>query len=637
MHLVPFIRQVLLLTKPYRLRFALGILAGILAGVAAPLLIVSVKLAITAVFPDSPEVAGGDLMKNMAPFLRRWLEHLPSAIIHPDLTSPNVRVLAIAAVPTAMFLRGFFTYLNIYLMNWVAIRSVNDLRAKLFRHLLSLSSSFFSDNSTGSLMAHLNAAATLQTLIGSALVVIFKEPISLIATFGVLVFAYPSMSLLAFTVLPVTLVPFIIYARKVRKSSAAMQQQVTEQSKLVHETLTGYRIVKAYNLEDTVEKEFVKTSNASLNHAMRVLRAAELPGPLIEFLGSVCVAVLLVYASRYAKGMNASDLLTFILGIFSLYQPIKAVLRLHTTTEAAEATTNYMFKVLATPSAITEPAKPKALAAAGKDVHFDHITFSYGEKSVLHDIDLTVKSGQVVALVGGSGAGKTTLTNLLLRFYDPQQGTVRIGDTDIRDVASGELRRQIAVVTQETILFNDTVRRNIELGRPGASEEEIVLAAKHAYAHDFTNAKEEGYQTVIGEKGISLSGGQRQRVAIARAIVKDAPILILDEAMSALDTESERLVQIALDGLMKGRTTICIAHRLSTIQNADVIVVMDQGRIVEKGRHAELLAKNGYYRRLYELQFRDEPDAKVDAPPNNNQAGPATDYPDNTDGEEPKK
>ncbi len=261
-----------------------------------------------------------------------------------------------------------------------------------------------------------------------------------------------------------------------------------------------------------------------------------------------------------------------------------------------------MFELLDIQNNIPEPARPKPLAAAGADIQFDNISFSYDSKINLQDIQLTVKAGQMVALVGASGSGKTTITNLLLRFYDPQKGAVRIGGTDIREVSTRDLRSQIAVVTQETVLFNDTIRRNIELGRPGATNEEIEAAARHAHAHEFIMENPQGYDLVIGEKGVSLSGGQRQRIAIARAILRNAPILILDEATSALDSQSERAVQDALEELMHGRTTICVAHRLSTIQKADVIVVLAQGRIVETGRHVDLLGRNGAYRKLHEFQ-----------------------------------
>jgi len=286
-----------------------------------------------------------------------------------------------------------------------------------------------------------------------------------------------------------------------------------------------------------------------------------------------------------------------------MYQPIKTLVRLHNQINQAAAASQHVFDLLQLERSVTEPAHPVPLHAAGADLRFENIHFAYGQRPVLRGIDLKVQAGQFVALVGSSGAGKTSLANLLLRFYDPQRGVIWVGDTDIRRVGIKDLRRQIALVTQEIILFNDTIRNNISLGRPGATEMEIEAAARHAHALEFIREKAHGFDTVVGEKGALLSAGQRQRLAIARAILKDAPILVLDEATSSLDTESERAVQAALERLMQGRTTICIAHRLSTIQNADLIVVLDAGRIAETGRHEDLLRARGLYAKLYELQF----------------------------------
>jgi subfamily B ATP-binding cassette protein MsbA len=301
--------------------------------------------------------------------------------------------------------------------------------------------------------------------------------------------------------------------------------------------------------------------------------------------------------------VSQKDFLLFIGSFFYMYQPLKNLTRLSSQIVQARAASERVFELLATKTTVPEPANPKPLKSAGAEIEFDHVKFSYGDKPALHDIHLQIKPGQLVALVGASGSGKTTLANLLLRFYDPTKGAIRIGGTDLRDVTTRDLRDQIAVVTQEVILFNETVRKNIELGRPGATNDEIIAAAKHAYAYDFVMDKPRGFDTVVGEKGVLISGGQRQRLAIARAVVRNAPILILDEATSALDTESERAVQAALDELMKGRTTLCIAHRLSTILHADVIVVMVEGKIVEQGHHEELMKRDGVYRKLYELQF----------------------------------
>jgi subfamily B ATP-binding cassette protein MsbA len=338
---------------------------------------------------------------------------------------------------------------------------------------------------------------------------------------------------------------------------------------------------------------------------MRIVRAGEITGPLIEFFGACGIALLLAYLIYLSKSQPSPiHFLQLIGSIFYMYGPMKNLTRLQNNIVQARAASERAFTLLDEQNTVPEPVRPRLLKAAGADIHFDHVDFSYGEKPVLRDIDLRIRPGQLVALVGSSGAGKTTLANLLLRFYDPTHGAIRIGGTDIREFATRDLRNQIAVVTQETILFNDTIHRNIELGRPGATNEEIIAAARHAHAYDFITQKPEGFDAVIGEKGVTLSGGQRQRLAIARAVLRNAPILILDEATSALDTESERAVQAALDALMHGRTTLCIAHRLSTILHADLIVVLDHGRIVETGRHAELVQRGGIYQKLYELQFK---------------------------------
>ena len=433
-----------------------------------------------------------------------------------------------------------------------------------------------------------------------------KDPVTILCLLGYQLTMQPMLTLVSVVVFPVCLVPIIIYGRKVRKSARAVQEHNAELTNLMHESFTGNRVIKAYNLEATVIEQFRATTRKYVSQMMRVIRSNEIPSQLMEFFGAAGIALVFIYVQQLPKDQQpkASDFFTFILSIVIIYPPIKALTRLHNQLHQARAASERVFVLLATKNSMPEPAQPKMLHASHADIEFQNLDFNYGEKSVLRGINLTVKAGQLVALVGASGSGKTTLANLLLRFYDPTRGVIKIGGVDLRDVSTRDLRNQIAVVAQENILFNDTIRRNIELGRLGATNDEIVAAAKHAYAYEFIMQKPEGFDAVIGEKGVSLSGGQRQRLAIARAVLKNAPILVLDEATSALDTESERAVQSALDELMKGRTTICIAHRLSTILHADVIIVLDQGRIVETGRHAELIQRGGIYQKLYELQFQ---------------------------------
>jgi subfamily B ATP-binding cassette protein MsbA len=431
-----------------------------------------------------------------------------------------------------------------------------------------------------------------------------KDPATLIGLVVLLLWKEPKLTCLSLVVMPLCVIPVVIYGRKARRSARGMQTQFAELSSVMAEAFSGNRIIKAYNLERTVVEQFRTTSAKVVGLYMRIVRASETPGPLLETFGAIGIALVFLYLALQNNHTDPSDFLAMLLAMFSMYRPIKQLARLQNNLLQAQAASQRVFELLETQSSISEPANPKPLKAAGAEVTFDHLEFAYGEKTVIKDVNLTVKAGQLVALVGASGSGKTTLTNLLLRFYDPQKGAVRIGGIDIREVSTRDLRSQIAVVTQETILFDDSIRNNIALGRPGASESDIIEAAKHAHAHEFIVENSEGYGTVVGEKGVKLSGGQRQRLAIARAVIKDAPILILDEATSALDTESERAVQSALDELMKGRTTLCIAHRFSTILHADVIVVMDQGRIVETGPHDELVKLGGVYKKLYDLQFQ---------------------------------
>jgi subfamily B ATP-binding cassette protein MsbA len=452
-------------------------------------------------------------------------------------------------------------------------------------------------------MSRINSdTMALQNTITGTLAVIVKDPVTVLATVGYLFYLDYRLTLITLLAFPVCLISIIIFSRKVRKSAVVVQDSYSELATVMHESFTGNRIIKAYNLEEKAVQQFREVSQRFVSHRMRIVRSEEIPGPLNEFLAAIGVALLIGYFAFQAKP-DVMKVLQFSAGIFLVYRPIKNITRLHNQLEQARAASRQVFDLLDLQNSVHEPVQPKMLKAAGADIQFDHVRFSYGEKVALDDIQLQIKPGQLVALVGSSGSGKTTLANLLLRFYDPQRGAIRIGGVDIRDVTTRDLRNQIAVVTQETILFNDSIRRNIELGRPGATEDEIIAAARHAYAYDFIMEKPKGFDTFIGEKGVTLSGGQRQRLAIARAVLKNAPILVLDEATSALDTESERAVQAALDELMKGRTTICIAHRLSTILHADEIVVLDQGRIAETGTHAELVRRGGIYQKLYELQF----------------------------------
>ena len=599
-----FLNKVWGLARPYRPRMMIGIVAGILSGVIEPLLILAVMFVYGAMFPsiDMPKSP----VRGLPDFAQTWFDNVRDSLNGGMQSHTGAFIALVAIIPIIAFLRGLFGFLNVYFLQWSASRTVADLRTRLFAHLLKLSAGFFNTNSTGQLISRvMSDTQMLQNLLSGATSVIVRDPIKLVGILGFLICQQTRLTLISMIVLPACIVPIAIFSRKVRRASRELQRQSAELTETMAETFTGYRVVKAYNLEGIVTERFHNTAAKTVRNYMKIVRASEIPGPMIEIFGAVGIALMLGYLFYFTQTRPApTDFLQLIMSLIMVYQPMKNLIRLQNQLVQARAASERAFAILATESTVPEPVQPRILKADNADILFDGVQFSYGEKIALHEINLPVKAGQLVALVGHSGSGKTTLSNLLLRFYDPQGGAIRIGGVDIREFTTRDLRSQIAVVTQETILFDDTLRRNIELGRPGATDEEIKAAARHAHADKFIMEKPDGYDTLIGEKGVMLSGGQRQRIAIARAVLRNAPILILDEATNALDTESERAVQTALDALMKGRTTLCIAHRLSTILHADLIVVMDQGRIIETGRHEELLARDGVYKKLYELQFK---------------------------------
>ncbi|HEV2208951.1 MAG TPA: ABC transporter ATP-binding protein [Verrucomicrobiae bacterium] len=643
-----YLKRVFELTRPYRFRFFLGLVCGFVSGALVPTLGLSLNLAVDVVFPPAAEATNelasasapiqggtngttlavftnstglsasapasaaprkrrGMLAKLPAPLLKR-LDNMAAWFRPGGQRSTARMLLVISLIPASMLLRSILGYLNTYLLSWVGIRAANDLRVRLFEHLMNLPLGFFNWTSTGDLMQRFEGAMAVNTTIKDCFGVMIREPIQIVVLVMTLLALQPVLTLITLMMFPICLVPIIVFGRKFRKSDSGVHGKFASLANVMHESFTGIRVIKGYNLETRMLEDFRRATQAVTSFFMRAIRAGELPGPMIEFLGSLGVALVFAYFAFFPKASasaGSGTMLGFFIMVFSLYAPFKNLSRLQHQLAMAKAGVEPAYKLLETKTSLPEPADPKPLQAHGAPIRFEDVTFSYGEKKVLHNVNLTIQPGQLVALVGRTGSGKTSLVNLLLRFYDPQKGAIRIGATDIRSVSSRDLRANIAVVTQETILFNDTIRQNIALGRPGATNAEIEEASRHAYAHGFITEKPNGYDTHVGEKGVNVSGGQRQRIAIARAILRDAPILILDEATSALDSEAEKIVQTALEELMQGRTTICIAHRLSTIRKADVIVVLDNGRIVETGNHEQLLAARGLYSKLYELGLSD--------------------------------
>lgn len=618
------LKRVLEIAKPYRGRLVLGLLCGFLSGLLAPTLGLSLKLAVDAVFPTEPSgtntnaviaLAGNTPATNSTPaqasqspsvlsskaltssmpsFVKGPLDRLTAWFRPPGAPSRTRLLLVICFIPASMFLRSLLSYLNTYLLSWVAIRAANDLRVRLFRHLVHLPLKFFNRASTGELMTRIEGSMAVHSTVKDAFGVIIREPISILSLVVMLFGIDWKLSLFTLLIFPICLIPVGLFGRKFRKSGQGIHARYVNLNNVMQESFTGIRVIKGYNLETFVVEEFKKAAQSITSFFMRTVRAGELPGPLIEFIGSIGVALVFAYYAFFSTDQaHPSNMLAFFFLVFSLYAPLKNLSRLHHQLDIAKQSLDPAYELLSKHSSLPEPADPKPLKAHGMPIRFENVSFSYGEKVVLHNVSLTIQPGQMVALVGRTGSGKTSIANLLLRFYDPTAGAILVGDTDIRSVSSRDLRSNIAVVTQETILFNDTIRRNIAVGRPNATDLEIEEAAKHAYTHEFIKDKTQGYETSVGEKGVNVSGGQRQRIAIARAILRNAPILILDEATNSLDPEAEKIVQTALEVLAKGRTTICIAHRLSTVQNADLIVVLDNGRIIETGTHEELLKSRG--------------------------------------------
>jgi subfamily B ATP-binding cassette protein MsbA len=609
-----FIGKLWQYVRPYRTRMVLGLICGMLCAFANGALILVIKVVVNLVFgPGASSVTEEfDKLPSFLQPARHLLTQWLPALKAPSSTAGLV--LIASAVPAVMLLRSLFGYLNVYLMTWAAVRAIAGLRMRLFEHLQNLPLGFFSQAKTGDLISRItNDTQVLYSIVGNSLAALIRDPVTIIVLVCLLLAQQPQLTLISLVVLPVCFGPIIVYGRKVRKSARAMQGHISDLTSLMHESFTSNRIIKAYNLEETMLDQFRATTKKYISHIMRVVRSNEIPGQVTEFLGGIGVALVLIYvALQTDRSKTPGDFLSFVLSIVMMYPSIKALTKLYNQLNQAAAASQRVFELLEVKPDLVEPSKPVPLIARNADIHFDDIHFAYGDQAVLQGIDFTVKAGQFVALVGSTGSGKTSLINLLFRFYDPQKGAVRIGNTDVREVSIKDLRRQIALVSQDTILFNDMIRHNIAVGRPGATDREIENAARHACAHDFIMEKPEGYRMVIGEKGVTLSGGQRQRVALARAILKDAPILVLDEATSSLDARIERDVQEALEELMEGRTTICIAHRLSTIQRADMIVVLDHGRVVETGTHAELMQAQATYCRLYELSVRGDPGANGD-------------------------
>jgi ATP-binding cassette, subfamily B, bacterial MsbA len=573
---VDIFKRLLQLAKPHASKFILAMICMLVVGATTSALAFLVKPALDEIF-----------LKRNSDMLM-WI---PIAVI------------------VIYLIKGVCNYTQTILMSFIGQRVVADLRNNLYRRIQMQSLSFFTRNPTGILMSRItNDVAYVQGAVSEAVTSLLKDSFTLICLVFVIFYRDWQLAIIAMFIFPLTIYPIAKFGAKMRNIATRTQVTIGSLTTLLQETISGTRIVKAFSMEEYENKRFAKENEHLFKLALKSVSVNAISSPFMEFLGGIGIATIIFYGGyQVIKGVSTpGTFFSFLTALIMLYEPVKRLTNVNNTIQQGIAGAVRVFNIIDIVPDIKNDADAIELPKISQGIDVRNVTFCYEEAPVLKNIKLSIKAGEVVAFVGMSGGGKTTLVNLMPRFYDVSQGQILIDGHDIRHVTIESLRGQIGIVTQQTILFNDTVRNNIAYGNIEKSDENIIQAAKAANAHDFIINLPNGYDTVIGEQGAKLSGGERQRISIARALLKDAPILILDEATSSLDTEAEIEVQDALERLMKGRTTLIIAHRLSTIRNAHRILVLANGEIVEEGTHESLLEKRGEYFKFYNMQFKDE-------------------------------
>ena len=537
------------------------------------------------------------------------LAFLMETILDDVFTAKSKQSLYFAAsiVMSLFVAKGLATYGQTVIMSFVGQRILADLQKSMFGHLVNGDLSFFHNHSSGALIAHfINDVEKMRGTVAGVITAIGRDSLTLIFLIGVMFYQDWLLTLASFFAFPTAILPLVKIGKKIRKVSANTQNEIGQFTTLLNETFTGIRHVKAAGMEDYEKSRASTLIEKVFKLVFRAARTKAAAYPIMETLGGTAIVIVICYGGwQVIEGTRSTGtFFSFVTALLLAYDPVKKLVNLNAQLQEGLAATERVFKVLDVHPKIVDQPNALRVDEAKGNIIFENISFSYLENVPLIDkISLTIKKGQTVALVGHSGAGKTTILNLICRFFDPASGRITLDGTDIRKITMSSLRSNLALVSQDVTLFNDTIKENIAYGTKETALPEIQKAAKHAAAHDFIMELPDGYDTMIGENGVKLSGGQRQRIAIARAMLKNAPILLLDEATSSLDTKSERAVQEALSNLMQNRTTIVVAHRLSTIQSADLIHVIDEGRIAESGNHEELLQLNGAYAKLYEIQF----------------------------------
>lgn len=522
-------------------------------------------------------------------------------------------VLISTGIVGIYLLKGLFDYLQAYFMGFVGQKAITDIRDVVFRKVQEQPLSYFDKTPTGLIISRIiNDISLVQGTVSDAFTAVLKDVFAIIGLIFVVFYRDWWLASIAFVVLPFATYAIVTFGKKLRKISMQNQKAMARLTSFLHEVITGQRVVKAFSMEEYENQRFGVENRFLLRLALKRYKVRALSSPLMEVLGGIAVGIIIWYGGgKVINGASTpGNFFSFMAALLMLYEPIKRVNKENHNIQQGLAAAQRVFEIIDRQPEISNQSGAIALPPAQGTIEFSHVFFKYEEKMVLNNVDLKIERNEVVAIVGESGVGKSTLANLIPRFYDATSGSISIDQMDIRTVTLDSLRKSIALVTQDVILFNDSIRKNIAYGAEEDSDR-IEKAARLANAHDFILKLPKGYETTVGEKGVRLSGGQKQRIAIARAFYKDAPILILDEATSALDTASEAEVQKAVENLMKGRTTIIIAHRLSTIINADRIIVLEKGTIVQEGTHTQLMEQEGPYRKLYTLQFKEGTDKKV--------------------------